>query len=981
MTLSSQTFFANNFRTPGFMSVATFGAKGDGVTDDRLAVQAAIDAAVALGGCTIYFPPGTYQCSRNGGNIYCLHLTGNNVRFQGAYRGGSVLQQQTGLPASSVSLLFADTITNFHAEMMTFNGNWGNALTNVALTSNNQLLPGSGGPATINVLDTTGFPASGTFTAVLPDRFGQVVTYTGKTTTSFTGCTGGTGTLLTGQNVGYVDADTGINQSEQAGDPQNHGCFMRGCNNILFRDCLFTQNYGDGIWVGASATTKIIGQETRVIDCDFFMIARNGISIGNATNDISVHNSRFAACFEVSFDSEPGGLVQNVKIDGCDMFGWWDQSRLAGQGNSVINIQGAFLAAPLQGLRITNNFVSGCISVASAQDVVISNNEVTQDFFGDGVSAINCTLYNDSFVISNNFVYSRTTFDSLNNVLRIGAITVTFFSGPVQQNQLSTNGIISGNQVKVRNGRYGVYINTPGATGQLVTGTGSTITDTTVIDTTSTWTADQWAGYQVQVGTAFAEILSNTSNGPGLGGTLTLRRQFGGTSNAWTDYLGKAFYTPTAPASYTILGQSGMIVVDNNQIDCANDGWGVGGYGIYCVSSVNGLTIPSGRIRLTRNQISNANPSAIKIVRSPSQPYTSLELSNNCAYDTQLVPTCLTNIDMDMPFNITKFVMRDNQVEGAIAVHNVTSGVWIVSDGSPQQWAGWSSPNNVISASIGSIFQRLDPGGAAALWVKQSDDGLNTGWVRLTQPTTVGWTIDSGSGIGIPQNPTEWTNVIAAAGLTGLVSVPDALWRCQEAAGNLADSIGIFTLTATGANLRYQQTVPAWQNKGVGFPVNVFQGWSNTDASLPDLLVGNATMCCYAEITNPLNQSSLLNMGTGAGTTSYIGTDTTGKPRAASGITGAVGTLTTVGEVSPFVIQSNRTGLSCTGLTFHDKLTPAFAVGATGKQIQFGNPAAAGTNKTPAANIVYGWAWLTTTPTAAQIKLILQVLGWIIDWS
>jgi hypothetical protein len=39
---------------------AAYGALGDGVTDDRAAVQAAITACVAAGGGTIYFPPGTY---------------------------------------------------------------------------------------------------------------------------------------------------------------------------------------------------------------------------------------------------------------------------------------------------------------------------------------------------------------------------------------------------------------------------------------------------------------------------------------------------------------------------------------------------------------------------------------------------------------------------------------------------------------------------------------------------------------------------------------------------------------------------------------------------------------------------------------------------------------------------------------------------------------------------------------------------------
>ncbi len=37
-----------------------FGAVGDGITDDTAAVQAAIDAASAAGGGTVYFPPGVY---------------------------------------------------------------------------------------------------------------------------------------------------------------------------------------------------------------------------------------------------------------------------------------------------------------------------------------------------------------------------------------------------------------------------------------------------------------------------------------------------------------------------------------------------------------------------------------------------------------------------------------------------------------------------------------------------------------------------------------------------------------------------------------------------------------------------------------------------------------------------------------------------------------------------------------------------------
>lgn len=46
-----------------FVNVKDFGAKGDGKTDDRKAIQRAIDEAARRVGFRVRFPPGVYRLS------------------------------------------------------------------------------------------------------------------------------------------------------------------------------------------------------------------------------------------------------------------------------------------------------------------------------------------------------------------------------------------------------------------------------------------------------------------------------------------------------------------------------------------------------------------------------------------------------------------------------------------------------------------------------------------------------------------------------------------------------------------------------------------------------------------------------------------------------------------------------------------------------------------------------------------------------
>ena len=83
-------------------NVKGYGAKGDGVTDDTAAIQAAVDAAEAAGGGIVFFPNGTYLTSST------LTVESSNVHLVGAGKS-STLINYTG---SAVAVQVGDGIIN-----------------------------------------------------------------------------------------------------------------------------------------------------------------------------------------------------------------------------------------------------------------------------------------------------------------------------------------------------------------------------------------------------------------------------------------------------------------------------------------------------------------------------------------------------------------------------------------------------------------------------------------------------------------------------------------------------------------------------------------------------------------------------------------------------------------------------------------------------------------------------------------------------
>ncbi len=76
--------------TEYFVNVKDFGATGNGVTNDRPAIQAAIDSLYtnSIGGGTVYFPPGTYRIFATSGS--------GDIYQGGVMRNGILLRDENG---------------------------------------------------------------------------------------------------------------------------------------------------------------------------------------------------------------------------------------------------------------------------------------------------------------------------------------------------------------------------------------------------------------------------------------------------------------------------------------------------------------------------------------------------------------------------------------------------------------------------------------------------------------------------------------------------------------------------------------------------------------------------------------------------------------------------------------------------------------------------------------------------------------------
>lgn len=237
---------------------------------------------------------------------------------------------------------------------------------------------------------------------------------------------------------------------------------------------------------------------------------------------------------------------------------------------------------------------------------------------------------------------------------------------------------------------------------------------------------------------------------------------------------------------------------------------------------------------------------------------------------------------------------------------------------------------------------------------------------------------DASSGVYCPASAAEWTLLMAAAGLA--TGNPSALYLCQEAAANLADSIGTFTLAASGTGLVYQQAIAGWARKAFGTTSGGTGVAASVDIGLPNILTNSILLLGYVQPTTIATTRDI--MGAGAAATKILASNllTSGFARELCVANSASGAADTGGVVRPWALGINRTAASTALYTNAEKIVPAFGATAAGQSITLGTLVAG----CATARYLYLAAFFNAAAelTSAQVKTLLTTLGWAgIPWS
>ena len=336
---------------------ATFGATGDGQTNDYGAIQAALNAA-SVGG-TVYFPSGTYVCAS------IPSVTGSNINILGA-GDSSVLQCAAAsmVPSGDTIALWLNGSSNVTVQNLVFDGNFQTGAFNIA-HSGGWMLPStvSGAAFVTEVVggaNHTGTPAKGTTEqwnvsgGSSAGFFNNCVFQVGSATSGFELCK-----LSAGYGTNVWTVIRGYNQSPTV-DLTTPA--LNGVANGLFDSTVTTygtqsgKNYIFSLGVAGTIDANTYQQYAmplRISSCSNILIEgcqiRNARAAGVQVDNGPTHSG------SVSSDI----MIRNCRIDSTMDNGIWFY-------NTSVNCSAV-------GNHISNTMYSGVAVVASSKASIVGN--------------------------------------------------------------------------------------------------------------------------------------------------------------------------------------------------------------------------------------------------------------------------------------------------------------------------------------------------------------------------------------------------------------------------------------------------------------------------------------------------------------------------------------------------------------------------------------------------------------------------------
>lgn len=249
-----------------------------------------------------------------------------------------------------------------------------------------------------------------------------------------------------------------------------------------------------------------------------------------------------------------------------------------------------------------------------------------------------------------------------------------------------------------------------------------------------------------------------------------------------------------------------------------------------------------------------------------------------------------------------------------------------------------------------------------------SDKLLTSKLISSKSGSIAGVSIDAASGKCVPASAAEWTTFLAAIGLG--IGAPANLYLCQEANGNLADSIGTGVLTATNAPL-YQQAVAGWSRGYAGFTDGTTQKFIGT-VGQPVLSATSSLFIGYVYLASaPAATRLIAAMGTASfgAAARFLATQNV---QAVSGANTVNAANNYGASVRPIVMKYDRTNSLAVVYTDQEKIAVTYAAGTTAGLYLGGQTTAPAGGFLWAAQFTGADAELTD----AQVRSLLQGLAW-----